>query len=135
MGAYRSPEPPYAAGPQAAAAGATAMVDVSDGLLADLGHVARASGVVIDVDTATLEIAEPLQTVGAATGVDPLLLVLTGGEDHTLAATFPRGRVPIGWTTIGSVAEAGADGPLVLVDGEPFAGVPGFDHFRPGARR
>ena len=83
----------------------------------------------------SLEIPEPLQTVGAATGVDPQLLVLTGGEDHALAATFPPGRAPAGWSVIGTVAEAPQDGPVVLVDGEPFAGVPGFDHFRPGARR
>jgi thiamine-monophosphate kinase len=111
------------------------MIDVSDGLLADLGHVARASGVTIDVDTTALEIPEPLATVGAATRVDPLLLVLTGGEDHALAATFPPGRVPTGWTTIGTVDDAGDDGAGVLVDGAPFAGVPGYDHFRPGARR
>ena len=97
------PNVPYGQGAVAARAGATAMVDVSDGLLADLGHVARASGVTIDVDTTALEIAEPLQTVGAATRVDPLLLVLTGGEDHALVATFPPGRVPPGWTTIGAV--------------------------------
>lgn len=111
------------------------MVDVSDGLLADLGHVARASGVSIDVRTEAFEIPEPLQTVGAATRVDPMLLVLTGGEDHALAATFPMGAVPAGWTTVGSVAEPGDGGAGVLVDGAPFAGVPGFDHFRPGARR
>ena len=51
--AYRRPEPPYAAGAQAAALGATAMISVSDGLLADLGHVARASS--IDVTTARFE--------------------------------------------------------------------------------
>ena len=131
----RVPDVPYGQGAVAARAGATAMVDVSDGLLADLGHVARASGVTIDVDTTALEIGDPLQTVGAATRVDPLLLVLTGGEDHALVATFPPGRVPSGWTTIGTVGPAGDDGAGVLVDGAPFAGVPGFDHFRPGARR
>ncbi|GAA3549282.1 thiamine-phosphate kinase [Microlunatus spumicola] len=131
----RVPHVPYGQGAVAALAGATAMVDVSDGLLADLGHVARASGVTIDVDTTTLEIPEPLETVGSATRVDPLLLVLTGGEDHALVATFPPGRVPAGWTTIGAVGPAEGDGGVVLVDGAPFAGVPGFDHFRPGARR
>ncbi|SEQ85036.1 thiamine-phosphate kinase [Microlunatus flavus] len=131
----RVPQVPYGQGAVAARAGATSMVDVSDGLLADLGHVARASGVVIDVRTGAVAIDEPLQTVGAATRVDPLLLVLTGGEDHALAATFPPGRVPPGWTVIGAVGARQDDGPGVTVDGAPFAGVPGFDHFRPGARR
>ena len=52
--AHLRPAPPYEAGPEAAALGATAMIDVSDGLLADLGHIARASGVRVDLDSATL---------------------------------------------------------------------------------
>jgi thiamine-monophosphate kinase len=124
--AYRRPEPPYAAGPQAAAAGATAMIDVSDGLLADLGHIAAASGVAIDVDPSTLEIAEPLEAVGAAVGIDPLRFCLTGGEDHALAATFDAGTdLPDGWRLIGRVGE----GSGVTVDGEPYEGAPGHTHF------
>ena len=65
------------------------MIDVSDGLLADLGHLARASGVGIDVLSTELEIAEPLRVVAVATGTDPMTMILTGGEDHALAATFP----------------------------------------------
>jgi thiamine-monophosphate kinase len=126
VSAHRVPEPPYAAGPQAAEAGATSMIDVSDGLLADLGHVARASGVRIDVRTAALTVPERLVDVGAALGVDPMHWLLTGGEDHALAATFP-GDVPEGWTTIGTVAEGE---PEVLVDGRVYDGGPGgWDHF------
>lgn len=126
VAAYRRPEPPYAAGPQAAAAGATAMIDVSDGLLADLGHVAAASGVAIDVDSSTLEIAEPLEAVGAAVGVDPVGFCLTGGEDHALAATFEAaGPLPDGWRPIGRVDE----GAGVTVDGEPYEGAAGHTHF------
>jgi thiamine-monophosphate kinase len=126
VSAHRVPEPPYAAGPRAAVAGATAMIDVSDGLLADLGHVARASGVRIDVRTAALAVPTRLIDVGAALGVDPMHWLLTGGEDHALAATFPD-DVPDGWTAIGTVAEGE---PEVLVDGRPYdGGAGGWEHF------
>jgi thiamine-monophosphate kinase len=54
VAAHRWPRPRYQAGPEAAMLGATSMIDVSDGLVADAGHVARASGVLIDIDTARL---------------------------------------------------------------------------------
>jgi thiamine-monophosphate kinase len=124
--AYKRPEPPYAAGPQAAALGATSLIDVSDGLLADVGHVAAASGVAVDLRAGAFEIAEPLQAVGAALGADPLRFVLTGGDDHALVATFPSGTLlPDGWTAIGEVAE----GEGVTVDGAAYAGPAGHVHF------
>lgn len=124
--AYRHPLPPYAAGPAAAQAGATALIDISDGLLAEAGHIARASGVAIDVRTAELEVAEPLQAVAAAIGADPMTFVLTGGEDHSLLATFPATAVlPEGWRVIGSVAA----GSGVTVDGEEWEGATGWTHF------
>ncbi|MGY2085582.1 thiamine-phosphate kinase [Blastococcus sp. SYSU DS0539] len=128
VNAHRRPTPPYAAGPAAAEAGATAMCDVSDGLVADAGHLAEASGVVVDLDRAALvraclEPVGPLQQVGSALGVDPLAWVLGGGEDHALLATFPR-KVPLpeGWTAIGVVRQ-GKPGPGVRVDGEAAADV------------
>ena len=123
--AYRRPEPPYAAGPVAAVAGATAMIDVSDGLVADAGHVAADSGVGIDLRTDAFEIAEPLRAVAAATGSDPMALILGGGEDHPLLATFDRGAVPAGWTIVGSVSE----GAGVTVDGAAYDGPTGWTHF------
>jgi thiamine-monophosphate kinase len=125
--AHRRPTPPYACGLEAARLRATAMIDVSDGLLADLGHVAVASGVAIDVRAGALEVAEPLQVVGAALGVDPLRFVLTGGDDHALAATFPAGTgLPAHWVRVGEVLE----GSGVTVDGAAYEGAPGHEHFR-----
>jgi thiamine-monophosphate kinase len=108
------------------------MVDVSDGLVADIGHVATASGVVVDLQRSAFEIADPIAAVGAAVGVDALDLVLTGGDDHALAATFPSTvELPETWTVVGSVLEASEDRSAgsVLLDGEPYVGVPGFRHF------
>jgi thiamine-monophosphate kinase len=125
--AHRRPEPPYTAGPQAAELGATAMIDLSDGLLADVGHVAKASGVAVDVRAAAFDLAEPLQAVGSALGVDPMRYVLTGGEDYALAATFPAGvALPKEWTVVGEVTE----GSGVTVDGEEYDAARGYQHFR-----
>jgi thiamine-monophosphate kinase len=123
--AYRRAEPPYDAGPLAAEAGATSMIDVSDGLLADAGHLADESGVAIDVRRDAFEIPEPLQAVAAATGADPLSFILGGGEDHPLLATFPSVEVPDGWTVIGSVSE----GSGVTLDGAAYDGPTGWSHF------
>jgi thiamine-monophosphate kinase len=124
--AYRRPSPPYDAGPVAAEADATSMIDVSDGLVADAGHLAHDSGVALDLRTDALDVPEPLQAVAAATGADPVSLVLGGGEDHSLLATFPEpAAVPEGWAVIGSVTE----GEGVTVDGAAYEGVTGWTHF------
>jgi len=124
--AHRRPAPPYAAGAAASAAGATAMIDVSDGLLADLGHIAESSGVAIDVQAGSFEVAEPLQAVGAALNADPMRFILTGGDDHALVATFPAEvALPEGWRRIGAVAA----GEGVTVDGERYDGPTGHTHF------
>ena len=120
--AQRVPEVPYGEGRIAALSGATAMIDTSDGLLNDLGHIAEASEVSVDIDTSTLTIADPIAAVAAATGKNPLDFVLTGGEDHALVAPFPADRVPADWVVIGAVVEPGEDGPTVTIDGAPFAG-------------
>lgn len=130
--ACRAPHPPYEAGPQAAAAGATAMIDLSDGLLSDLGHVARGSGIVIDLDPTAFAVSEPVATVAEALGSDPLRFILTGGESYALAALFsPRSELPAGWTRVGVARhpELGEE-PTVLVSGSPYDGPPGHQHFR-----
>lgn len=120
--AHRRPEPAYAQA-LAASVAAHSMCDISDGLVADLGHVARASGVRIDLDSALLaqHVAQPMQDVaGALGGADPLDWVLGGGDDHTFAATFAAdATLPPGWVRIGQVVAAGSAAPaaLVTVDG------------------
>lgn len=123
--AYQCPIVTYGAGAEAALAGATSMIDVSDGLLADLGHIANASQVAIDLDSGRFEVPDPIRAVAAATGGDPLTYVLTGGEDHALAATFRFGQVPPEWLVVGTVAE----GEGTTVDGQEWSGPAGWTHF------
>jgi thiamine-monophosphate kinase len=127
IAAHRRPQPPYQAGPQAAALGATSMIDVSDGLVQDLGHVAQASGVRVALDTGLLPAGAELAAAARALGrPGPLEWVLAGGEDHALAVTFsPQKSVLTGWRVIGQVLE----GSGVYVDGQPFKGPGGWDHF------
>jgi thiamine-monophosphate kinase len=126
VAAHRRPEPPYAAGPAAAAAGAHALCDVSDGLLQDLGHVARASGVGMELDLDAFIPDQPVAVAAQRLGVDPLRWMLTGGEDHALAACFPPAQqLPGGWRVVGRVVEGG----VVRAGGyERLAG--GWEHFR-----
>ncbi|MEU5989637.1 thiamine-phosphate kinase [Spirillospora sp. NPDC047418] len=116
IAAHRRPEPPYGAGGEAREYGATALLDVSDGLVQDLGHIADASGVRIEIDSASVPVPEIL-------GPDGLRHALTGGEDHAFAGVFP-GPPPPSWSRIGVVTT----GSGVRVDGgEPPSG--GWDHF------
>jgi thiamine-monophosphate kinase len=126
--AYRRPAVPYWAGPAGAALGATSMIDVSDGLLADVGHISEDSRVGIDVRREAFEVTQPMRDAGAALGVDPYIWILTGGDDHPIVATFPPGTtLPDGWTIIGRVL----DGTGVTVDGRVYTDAPmGWDHFR-----
>ncbi len=133
VAAHRRPQPPYAAGVAAAAVGATSMVDVSDGLLADLGHVADASGVSIVLDGECLSPDPQLLEVASAFGADAMDWVLSGGDDHALVATFAaQTQPPEGFRVIGEVAEAGeqsGDGHNVEVSGRELLGRAGHEHF------
>ena len=125
--AHRFPLPPYAAGVAAGQAGATSMIDVSDGLVADARHVAEASGVILSIATGDWDIPEPMQSAAAAYNVDPVEWMLAGGEDHALLATFPPGTtLPDGFVVIGTVVEGE---PGVLVDGAARAETGGHRHF------
>jgi thiamine-monophosphate kinase len=126
VASHRRPQPPYACGPEAAALGATSMIDISDGLVADLGHVAEASGVRLDVETARLPGDPELRAAAAALGADRQRWALTGGEDHALAATFPpETDLPGHWVVIGTARR----GHGVTVDSRPADGLRGWDHF------
>lgn len=112
VGAQLRPEPPIPDGPLAALAGATAMLDLSDGLALDARRVGEASGVAIDLDPALL-------------GEDPAIAI-AGGEDHGLLATFPPGAaLPGGFRPVGVVAE----GSGVLVAGRPYDALGGWDPY------
>jgi thiamine-monophosphate kinase len=125
VAAHRRPEPPYAAGPQAGRLGAHALVDVSDGLVADLGHVATASGVRVELARDAFAVPPQLRDVGAALGVDPYDWILTGGEDHALAGCFAAATpLPAPWRVVGRVVA----GEGVAVDGADY-GRGGHDHF------
>ncbi len=131
VAAHLAPRPPYPAGPAAARAGATALIDTSDGLVRDAARVAHASGVVLDLDPAAL--APPGDLVAAALALgDPALAaawVLTGGEDHALLGCFPPdAAVPAPFAVVGRVL-ATHDAPGVLVGGRPWSGPDGWHHF------
>ncbi|MGG5171538.1 thiamine-phosphate kinase [Pseudarthrobacter sp. J1738] len=130
------PEPPLAAGPMAAASGATAMMDISDSLLRDGGRLAKASGVAVHLDAAALNSRRaPLEAAGQLLGVDPMEWILRGGEDHGLLATFgPEVPLPEGFAAIGSiVAVAPGDTARVVLpgtaNGSPGISSAGWDHF------
>ncbi|KIM16615.1 thiamine-monophosphate kinase [Rhodococcus erythropolis] len=113
LAAHRVPNPPYQSAWDAAES-AHSMTDVSDGLIADLRHLAEASHVRFDIVSAAVPTSLDVASAAEALDVDPLDWILSGGEDHGFAATFgPEVEIPSGWTVIGSVAA----GSGVSVDG------------------
>lgn len=126
---YRTPQPPLAAGPLAAQRGATAMMDLSDGLVVDAGRIAAASNVQVNLNRDSLgPDVRALKTAGSELGVDPLEWVLYGGEDHSLLVTFPPYTlVTEPFRMIGTVGAADMSGVGVTLDGTPVSG--GWDHF------
>jgi len=121
---HRRPRPPHEQGPVAARAGATAMLDISDGLGRDAGRIARASGVGIEVDE-TLLGDDVVQLQHLFSQDDARRCVTEGGEEHSLLASFPPGgRLPDGWRRIGEVVA----GSGVLLGGVTVTRG-GWDHF------
>jgi len=139
---HRAPLPPWRAGPRAAAAGAHALIDVSDGLVTDLGRVAEASGVRVDLDGAVLRSRFAAGPLALALGdAEALHQVLAGGEEHCLVGVFAAeaslpdaGEAGEGpglaepWRVIGRVLPDAGDGIRVTVDGD-VPDARGWDHF------
>jgi thiamine-monophosphate kinase len=119
LAAHRAPQPPYALGPVLARAGASGMCDVSDGLLADLGHLlGDRLGAQLSLPTDPL-----LARAAALLGVDPRTWQLMGGEDHGLLAVLPKGVAVPGTMVLGVVDDVpGIRGVPTVVGG-------GHDHF------
>lgn len=105
----RRPKPPIQAGPAAAIAGATSMLDLSDGLARDAARVARASSVTIQIDPLQLQGFEAVvEEAARAIEASPSDWVIGGGEDHSLLATFPAGAtLPRAFKAIGVVLPQG----------------------------
>lgn len=127
VGHHLRPRTDLAQGPVAARAGATAMIDVSDGLGRDADRIARASEVLLRLDPdAVTELAEGLTPL---TGDAAYRAVLSGGEEHELLATFPSGVVPSGWTVLGEVLAADGDPGVMLGEQRLDPARGGWDHF------
>lgn len=124
---HRQPAPPYPAGLALARLGATAMIDVSDGLVSEAWHLADASGVGIELDDVPVPV--DVAEAAAALGVDPKMWVLHGGEDHALLATVPPDVVPTvrAWAVpIGRVVETPGVRDATGAEVRPA----GWQHFR-----
>ncbi len=133
------PNPRLAVGAAAKAASATAMIDCSDGLLADLRHICEASGTGAAVEADWLPISDAARQVAESLGLDPVQAALSGGEDYELVMTLPPEEAEdaarrLNLTSVGVIV-VGSEG-MKVTDQSGRAMViepPGYEHFTEGA--
>ncbi len=138
---FLRPIPPVAAGAAAAAAGATALIDISDGLASELHLIAEASQVGVILDESAVPIGAGARRLAISHGDDPLVLALHGGEDYELLMTVPADHVHavtdalaalgVRLTEIGEVVLK-ESGLTIRVPGRPPRPLDhgGYEHFR-----